>query len=301
MEQPEFIYDPGFEDKKKLFEELDRAIKITKKDIYSSFLRDYIDALIKAAGKKEKKVEVVKGELVLPTEKIVQKIPKNVFLKLEKAKGMPIHPIKIREDLETRKVDKRILVKPESIQNIENENKRWLDLSVPVPDRILDEEFKISMPAKEDLIKDENVIEQNGKHYYISNVDEKKKGFLSLSKGKDIISKIDNLMKDPDVKAVYCDGVNHEIKVDYKENHKLLTDIIFKNAKELNNAITLFGKRAGKNISSKEPLLNDMMKNGVLIQASLGNEFVNGKFILKVIIANLLLLDLFFDMDKFLD
>jgi len=279
--EPEFIYDPSFESKKKLYEELDQAIKITKKDIYSTFFRDYISALIKAAGKKEKKIEVVKGELILPTEKIVQKIPKNVFLRIEKAKGMPIHPIKIKEDFKTRRIEETILVKPEAIQKIEEENKRGLDLSVPVPDRVLDEEFKISIPKEEELRKDDSIVEQNGKKYYIANLDEKKKGIFGLSKSNDIISKIDNLMKDPDIKAVYCDGINSEIKVDYKENHKLLTDILFKDTKELNKVIILFGKRAGKNVSTKEPILNDMMKNGVLVQATLGNEFVNGKFILK--------------------
>ena len=278
--KPEFIYDPGVRQRQEFLKRLEKAIYITKVDVRSAFLRDYVEALIISAGKKPKKVGkgfYVKPKLVLKSPEIVHRIPKKVFNKIERAKQTPINPIRMKPLI--MKPSSNILYKPAKIQKIENQKKRGLDLSVPVPDRVFDEEFKINVPKQDEVIKDEHVLEEDGRHFY--NVKgEKKKGFLSFGKSG-MISKIDKLIKDPNVDSIYCEGKNSPIKIDYKGHTKLNTNVVFKKTKDINNVIKILAKRARKKVSVKEPVVDGRMKGSMRIQGTLGSQFVSGKFVLK--------------------
>jgi len=286
--KPEFIYDPSIEERKYFLDRLEKSIHITKTNVYSCFLRDFTEQLVRAAGKKKEKGFYVRPKLVLKTPEIVHRLPKRAFDKIEKARLKPIHPVKLvekplkkRNSLMLRpNFNDNVLYKPSVIKKIEDNKKKGVELSVPVPNRAFKEiDFKIDVPKQQEIMKDDNITEKDGKYFY--NVgEEKKKSFLSFG-GSGFISKIDKLIKDPNIDAIYCEGVNVPIKIDYKNHSKLNTNIIFKNNKDINSLIRVLAKRASKKVSSKEPVFNGIMKNSMKVQATLGSEYVNGKFILK--------------------
>lgn len=287
--KPEFIYDSGVEQRQRFLKRLEKAIYITKVDVRSSFLRDYVEELVRAAGKKPKKVDTyvpVKPRLVLKSPEIVHRLPPKVFNKLERARQTPIRPIKIVKrpvSLKARPIfGSNVLYKPKVIKRIERQKKKGIELSVPVPDRVIKfkkDAFRISVPKQDEIAKDEHIVEENGKFFYAVKGQDKK-GFLSFG-GSGMISKVDKLIMDPNIDAIYCEGANVPVKVDYKGHSKINTNVIFKKTKDINNIIKILAKRARKKVSVKEPIVDGRMKNSMRVQATLGSDYVNGKFVLK--------------------
>ena len=89
--------------------------------------------------------------------------------------------------------------------------------------------------------------------------------------------KIDPLIKDTQIKGIYCNGLNKPVIVDHMENGKIETNLIFKSSEELNDLIIMIAKRLGKTISKENPVLDASLPEGGRIQATLGNEFVDSK------------------------
>jgi len=84
--------------------------------------------------------------------------------------------------------------------------------------------------------------------------------------------KIDPLMKDHLIEDVSADGVNIPLYVWHREHESMPTNIIFKDANELNSFIIRLAYLAGKNISIASPLLDASLPDGSRIQLTYGSE-----------------------------
>jgi len=84
--------------------------------------------------------------------------------------------------------------------------------------------------------------------------------------------KIDALMRDHMIEDISADGVNIPIYVWHREYESLPTNIVYKNAEELNNFIIRLAFLAGKQISVASPLLDASLPDGSRIQLTYGSE-----------------------------
>ena len=84
--------------------------------------------------------------------------------------------------------------------------------------------------------------------------------------------KIDALMRDHMIEDISADGVNIPIYVWHREYESLPTNIVYKNAEELNNFIIRLAFLAGKQISVASPMLDASLPNGSRIQMTYGSE-----------------------------
>jgi flagellar protein FlaI len=84
--------------------------------------------------------------------------------------------------------------------------------------------------------------------------------------------KLDPLMKDHLIEDVSGDGVNIPIYVWQREYESLPTNIVFKDADELNSFIIRLAYLSGKNISIAMPLLDASLPDGSRVQLTYGSE-----------------------------
>jgi len=84
--------------------------------------------------------------------------------------------------------------------------------------------------------------------------------------------KIDALMRDHMIEDISADGVNIPLYVWHREYESLPTNIVFKNADELNNFIIRLAFLAGKQISIASPMLDASLPDGSRIQLTYGSE-----------------------------
>lgn len=93
--------------------------------------------------------------------------------------------------------------------------------------------------------------------------------------------RIDPLMYDENVTAIYCDGLNKPVTVDYKNStEKIETNVIFSEIKDLNALLTKLAKATGNELSETKPIL-DTVFQGYKIQAVLGIGGASSKLIIK--------------------
>ncbi len=90
---------------------------------------------------------------------------------------------------------------------------------------------------------------------------------------------IDEMIMDPDVNAIYCNGPNNPLLVNYGDKGKIATRVQFKTKKEVNDVIKKFAKRGNLN-PDKNPIL-DFGFDGFRVEATLGNEILNPRFVLR--------------------
>ena len=84
--------------------------------------------------------------------------------------------------------------------------------------------------------------------------------------------KIDSLMRDPLIEDISTDGVNIPIYVWHRLYESLPTNIMFKDAAELDSFVVRLAYLAGKNISIAEPILDASLPDGSRIQLTYGRE-----------------------------
>jgi flagellar protein FlaI len=84
--------------------------------------------------------------------------------------------------------------------------------------------------------------------------------------------KIDPLMRDPLIEDISTDGVNIPIYVWHRMYESLPTNIMFKDAAELDSFVVRLAYLAGKNISIATPILDASLPEGSRIQLTYGRE-----------------------------
>jgi len=142
---------------------------------------------------------------------------------------------------------------------------------------ILMEEVDVNLKDLETQEKAEeylkNKVEEIIKNYRV-NVAKEAASKLMYYIRRDFIgySKIDPLMKDHLIEDVSADGVSIPIYVWHREYESLPTNIIFKNAEELNSFIIRLAYLAGRQISLATPMLDATLPDGSRIQLTYGSE-----------------------------
>jgi len=104
---------------------------------------------------------------------------------------------------------------------------------------------------------------------------EKQKQFLYFIESDFIgLGKIEPLMKDPNIEDISCDGVGIPIYI-YHRNpviSSVKTNIVFKDADELDTFTNKLAQRAGKTVSIAKPLVGGSLPDGSRVQATLGTD-----------------------------
>jgi flagellar protein FlaI len=85
-------------------------------------------------------------------------------------------------------------------------------------------------------------------------------------------AKIDPLMNDHLIEDISADGVNIPVYIWHREYESLPTNIIYRDAEELNSFIIRLAYLAGKNISIARPMLDASLPDGSRIQLTYGAE-----------------------------
>ena len=84
--------------------------------------------------------------------------------------------------------------------------------------------------------------------------------------------KIDAILRDPNTEDLSCDGTNVPIFVYHRKHQSIKTNLIFKDAEELDLFVIRLVERAGKQISLGKPTVDASMPEGYRLQATLGVE-----------------------------
>ncbi len=92
--------------------------------------------------------------------------------------------------------------------------------------------------------------------------------------------RIDALMYDNSVTAIYCDGLNKPVAVDIKDVGKAQTNIVFTDPVDLNALLHKIARASGKKLDDSKPVL-DTEFQGCKIQAVLGIGGMSSKLIIK--------------------
>lgn len=83
---------------------------------------------------------------------------------------------------------------------------------------------------------------------------------------------IDPVMHDRYIEDISCDGANRPIFVYHTTYESMRTDLIYRDARELDSFVTKLAQRVGKYISIAKPMLDATMSDGSRIQMTLGEE-----------------------------
>ncbi len=86
------------------------------------------------------------------------------------------------------------------------------------------------------------------------------------------LGKIEPLLNDPMIEEVSCDGVNIPLYVWHREYESMPTNLIFPNAKELDNYVRKLAYVAGKHASIANPIVDASLPDGSRINLTLGDE-----------------------------
>jgi len=84
--------------------------------------------------------------------------------------------------------------------------------------------------------------------------------------------KIDGLVRDINIEDISCDGVNVPLFTYHRKHMSIKTNLIFKNAEELDSFVIRLVERAGKQISLGRPTIDASLPEGYRLQATLGTE-----------------------------
>lgn len=123
------------------------------------------------------------------------------------------------------------------------------------------EKWKILEQSLEKLIHDKQIkIEKTEKEaifYYIF------REFVGYGR-------IDILMNDPDIEDVSCDGHAIPIFIVHKQYESIKTNIVYKDADELDSFVVKLSQMCGKQISVYEPVVDGKLSDGSRLQTTLG-------------------------------
>ena len=82
--------------------------------------------------------------------------------------------------------------------------------------------------------------------------------------------RIDILMHDPEIEDISCDGHGIPIFVVHKQYESIKTNIIYKDADELDSFVVKLSQMCGKQISVYEPVVDGKLADGSRLQTTLG-------------------------------
>jgi flagellar protein FlaI len=112
--------------------------------------------------------------------------------------------------------------------------------------------------------------------YFGFKLNETEKQILNYYIERDFVGlgKLEPLMKDDQIEDISCDGVNIPIFVFHRNPSlgSLITNIVFKDADELDSFITRLAQISGKAISIAEPLVDATLPDGSRLQATLATD-----------------------------
>jgi len=88
------------------------------------------------------------------------------------------------------------------------------------------------------------------------------------------LGKIEPLMKDPNIEDISCDGIGVPIYVYHRDSviGSVKTNIVFKDADELDTFVNKLSQRSGKTVSIAKPLVGGSLPDGSRVQATLGTD-----------------------------
>jgi flagellar protein FlaI len=143
--------------------------------------------------------------------------------------------------------------------------------------KLLMEEVDVNLKEIETKEKAENYLKDKTRHIikkYRIKVEPEAIDKFAYYVVRDFVGfgKIDPLMKDHLIEDISADGVGIPIYVWHRVYESLPTNIVFKNAEELNSFIIRLAYLSGKNISVASPILDASLPEGSRIQLTYGNE-----------------------------
>lgn len=93
--------------------------------------------------------------------------------------------------------------------------------------------------------------------------------------------KLEPLLRDPNIKNVYCDGADKPVAIELSGMPgKIETDIMFTDNEDINSLIIRIAKKIGSKVTKDRPILNTVF-GGVQIQGIIGVGGVSSKLTLK--------------------
>ncbi len=90
------------------------------------------------------------------------------------------------------------------------------------------------------------------------------------------LGRIDPIFHDPRVSAINCEGTEQPLTVEY-DGRMLKTNVHLKTSEEINHVIKQLGRRAGKVVNEKEPLLEAVIGDKK-VTANYGTDWVPANF-----------------------
>jgi flagellar protein FlaI len=137
--------------------------------------------------------------------------------------------------------------------------KKYADIDVYEGDTA--QKWSILEKALDKIIHDKQIkldhIEKNVIFYYIM------REFAGFGR-------IDILMHDPEIEDISCDGHGIPIFVVHKQYESIKTNIIYKDADELDSFVVKLSQMCGKQISVFEPVVDGKLSDGSRLQTTLG-------------------------------
>lgn len=85
-------------------------------------------------------------------------------------------------------------------------------------------------------------------------------------------NRIDPILRDPNIEDISCDGPQIPLYIFHRHFENLQTNVIFKNAEELDSFAIKLAQRCQRHVSIAEPLLDGSLPDGSRVQLSLGKE-----------------------------
>ncbi|MFX1519142.1 MAG: type II/IV secretion system ATPase subunit [Promethearchaeota archaeon] len=84
--------------------------------------------------------------------------------------------------------------------------------------------------------------------------------------------RLEPLLRDQTIEDISCDGVGIPIYIWHRKYESIPTNLIFRNAEELNGTIIKIAQRSGRHISIANPILDASLPDGSRVQLTYGKE-----------------------------
>jgi len=137
--------------------------------------------------------------------------------------------------------------------------KKYADIDVYEGDTA--QKWDILEKALEKIVHDKQIkLEKNEKDIVFYYIIREFAGF----------GRIDILMHDPDIEDISCDGHGIPIFIVHKQYESIKTNIIYKDADELDSFVVKLSQMCGKQISVYEPVVDGKLADGSRLQTTLG-------------------------------
>ncbi|PIN77903.1 hypothetical protein COV14_04910 [Candidatus Woesearchaeota archaeon CG10_big_fil_rev_8_21_14_0_10_33_12] len=287
MEEIEFFFNL---EKEQNLEELEKISQVAEEkpktyDPNTIFLRKFVTALFAVGEEKVKPKEAIKPEIIEKPRKKPKplpkklEIPKPVILKplITPSPKFPEYPLVVTKD-------NKIIVKAHLLDNtyyLDEPNLSEIDLTAI--SRLKDE-------LKDKLIKNPKLADDKKYLYdliqkiyskYNIKINDDYYERLRYYLVRDILGFgiIDSMLKDKNIREIYCDGVDKTIYLTYNDE-KIETKIKYDSEKDIDMLINKFAALSNKRLDS-EPFLDVMLPSGISISATRGLGVTASKYLIK--------------------